>query len=78
MSFSPRFHPLTGCVLAFHVLLPSFVSCVWRSFSPSAADVNSDGTWRVATISCNVYSRGEQACRGRFPDMPLSPKNATR
>ena len=39
---------------------------------------DSDGTWRVATISYTVDARGEQACRGRFPDMPLSPKSATR
>ena len=39
---------------------------------------DSDGTWRVATISYTVDARGEQACRGRFPDMPLSPKRATR
>lgn len=39
---------------------------------------DSDGTWRVATISYTVDARGEEACRGRFPDMPLSPKRATR
>ena len=39
---------------------------------------DSEGTWRVATISYTVDARGEQACRGRFPDMPLSPKSATR
>ena len=39
---------------------------------------DSDGTWRVATISYTVDARGEQACRCRFPDMPLSPKSATR
>ncbi len=39
---------------------------------------DSDGTWRVATISYTVDARGEEACRGRFPDMPPSPKRATR
>jgi len=38
----------------------------------------SEGTWRVATISYTVDARGEEACRGRFPDMPPSPKRATR
>ena len=39
---------------------------------------DANGAWRVATISYTVNARGEQACRGRFPDMPLSPKSATR
>jgi hypothetical protein len=38
---------------------------------------DADGTWRVATISYTVDARGEQACRGRFPDMPLSPNRAS-